>query len=76
MHLKWAWALGTILLLATQRPDKDSLPTGISANVGIRFCLRVMGQTENDMEVYAKPHLLTNHGLVRDHSSESWRHAE
>jgi S-DNA-T family DNA segregation ATPase FtsK/SpoIIIE len=38
-----------ILLLATQRPDKDSLPTGISANVGIRFCLRVMGQLENDM---------------------------
>ncbi|MDI5971886.1 FtsK/SpoIIIE domain-containing protein [Streptomyces sp. SL13] len=42
-------AMGVILLLATQRPDKDSLPTGISANVGIRFCLRVMGQTENDM---------------------------
>ena len=38
-----------ILLLATQRPDKESLPTGISANVGIRFCLRVMGQVENDM---------------------------
>ena len=42
-------ALGIIVILATQRPDKDSLPTGISANVGIRFCLRVMGQTENDM---------------------------
>lgn len=42
-------ALGVILILATQRPDKDSLPTGVSANVGIRFCLRVMGQTENDM---------------------------
>ncbi|MDI2126945.1 cell division protein FtsK [Yinghuangia seranimata] len=42
-------ALGVILLLATQRPDKDSMPTGVSANVGIRFCLRVMGQTENDM---------------------------
>ncbi|WP_436786324.1 cell division protein FtsK [Yinghuangia sp. YIM S10712] len=42
-------ALGVMLLLATQRPDKDSLPTGVSANVGIRFCLRVMGQTENDM---------------------------
>ncbi|WNV90949.1 FtsK/SpoIIIE domain-containing protein [Umezawaea sp. Da 62-37] len=42
-------ALGIILILATQRPDKDSLPTGVSANVGIRFCLRVMGQTENDM---------------------------
>lgn len=42
-------ALGVMLMLATQRPDKDSLPTGISANVGIRFCLRVMGQVENDM---------------------------
>ncbi|MYW01464.1 cell division protein FtsK, partial [Streptomyces sp. SID3343] len=42
-------ALGVMLVLATQRPDKDSLPTGVSANVGIRFCLRVMGQTENDM---------------------------
>ncbi|MGH8881755.1 MAG: cell division protein FtsK, partial [Stackebrandtia sp.] len=34
---------------ATQRPDAASLPTGVSANAGIRFCLRVMGQTENDM---------------------------
>ena len=42
-------ALGIILVLATQRPDASSLPTGVSANVGIRFCLRVMGQTENDM---------------------------
>lgn len=42
-------ALGVILLLATQRPDTKSLPTSISANAGIRYCLRVMGQTENDM---------------------------
>ncbi|WAL64453.1 cell division protein FtsK [Amycolatopsis cynarae] len=42
-------ALGIILVLATQRPDAKSLPTGVSANVGIRFCLRVMGQLENDM---------------------------
>jgi DNA segregation ATPase FtsK/SpoIIIE, S-DNA-T family len=42
-------ALGVILLLDTQRPDAKSLPTGISANIGIRFCLRVMGQVENDM---------------------------
>jgi DNA segregation ATPase FtsK/SpoIIIE, S-DNA-T family len=42
-------ALGIMLILATQRPDAASLPTGVSANVGIRFCLRVMGQTENDM---------------------------
>lgn len=42
-------ALGIILILATQRPDAKSLPTGVSANVGIRFCLRVIGQVENDM---------------------------
>ena len=42
-------ALGIILLLATQRPDAASLPTGISANIGIRCCLRVMDQTANDM---------------------------
>jgi len=47
--IKRGRALAIILLLATQRPDKDSLPTGISANVAIRFCLRVMGHVENDM---------------------------
>jgi S-DNA-T family DNA segregation ATPase FtsK/SpoIIIE len=47
--IKRGRALGVMLLLATQRPDKDSLPTSISANVGTRFCLRVMGQIENDM---------------------------
>lgn len=47
--IKLGRAFGIILLLATQRPDKDSLPTGVSANVGTRFCLRVMGQVENDM---------------------------
>lgn len=47
--IKVGRSLGIILLLATQRPDKDSVPTGVSANVSIRFCLRVMGQMENDM---------------------------
>lgn len=47
--IKLGRALGVILVLATQRPDKDSLPTGISGNVSIRFCLRVAGQVENDM---------------------------
>ena len=42
-------AFGVFLLLATQRPDKTSLPTGISGNVSTRFCLKVMGQIENDM---------------------------
>jgi DNA segregation ATPase FtsK/SpoIIIE, S-DNA-T family len=47
--IKLGRALGIMLLLATQRPDARSLPTGVSANVGTRFCLRVMGQLENDM---------------------------
>ena len=42
-------AVGIIVVLATQRPDAKSLPTGISANASTRFCLKVMGQTENDM---------------------------
>ncbi|WP_433792136.1 cell division protein FtsK [Actinoplanes sp. CA-252034] len=42
-------ATGITLVLATQRPDAKSLPTGISANAVLRFCLKVMGQTENDM---------------------------
>jgi hypothetical protein len=32
-----------------ERPDADSLPTGISANAVLRFCLKVMGWQENDM---------------------------
>ena len=42
-------ALGILLVLATQRPDAKSIPTGISANAVLRMCLKVMGQTENDM---------------------------
>jgi S-DNA-T family DNA segregation ATPase FtsK/SpoIIIE len=47
--IKLGRALGVILLLATQRPDAKSMPTDVSANAGVRLCLRVMGQTENDM---------------------------
>ncbi|HEY1321682.1 MAG TPA: cell division protein FtsK, partial [Streptosporangiaceae bacterium] len=42
-------ALAILLWLATQRPDAKSIPTGISANAVLRCCLKVMGQTENDM---------------------------
>jgi DNA segregation ATPase FtsK/SpoIIIE, S-DNA-T family len=42
-------ALGMILLLATQRPDAKSLPTGISSNILIRFCLKVMGYASSNM---------------------------
>ncbi|GAA2662790.1 FtsK/SpoIIIE domain-containing protein [Streptomyces aculeolatus] len=42
-------ALGFITVLATQRVDKHSIPTPISANAVLRFCLKVTGQMENDM---------------------------
>lgn len=42
-------ALGIMLMLATQRPDSNSIPTPISANAVLRMCLKVMGQVENDM---------------------------
>lgn len=42
-------ALGIVGLFATQRPDAKSLPPGISANAVLRFCLKVMSHTANDM---------------------------
>ena len=42
-------AAGIIVLLATQRVDAKSLPTGVSSNAVLRFCLKVAGQVENDM---------------------------
>ncbi|GAA3759614.1 S-DNA-T family DNA segregation ATPase FtsK/SpoIIIE [Spinactinospora alkalitolerans] len=42
-------ALGIILVVATQRPDKDAIPTGVASNVGLRMCFKVTGQVENDM---------------------------
>jgi S-DNA-T family DNA segregation ATPase FtsK/SpoIIIE len=47
--IKLGRALGVTLLLGTQIPDKDSLPTGITRNVNTRFCLSVNDQTANDM---------------------------
>jgi S-DNA-T family DNA segregation ATPase FtsK/SpoIIIE len=47
--IKLGPAFGVVLIIATQRPDKASLPTGVSGNVSARFCLKVMGQVENDM---------------------------
>ncbi|MGH3812678.1 MAG: cell division protein FtsK, partial [Pseudonocardiaceae bacterium] len=42
-------AVGIMVCLATQRPDSKSIPTGVSANAVLRFCLKVQGQMENDM---------------------------
>jgi len=42
-------AVAIMVWVATQRPDAKSIPTGISANAVLRLCLKVTGQTENDM---------------------------
>ncbi|WP_253916615.1 FtsK/SpoIIIE domain-containing protein [Streptomyces sp. MNP-20] len=42
-------ALGIVGMFGTQRPDAKSLPPGISSNAVLRFCLKVMGHTVNDM---------------------------
>ncbi len=42
-------ALGIIVILATQRPDKESLPTAIRGIVTARFCLKVPDYDSNDM---------------------------
>jgi DNA segregation ATPase FtsK/SpoIIIE, S-DNA-T family len=47
--IKLGRALGVTLVIGTQIPDKDSLPTGITRNVNTRFCLSVADQTANDM---------------------------
>jgi S-DNA-T family DNA segregation ATPase FtsK/SpoIIIE len=42
-------AVGIIILLATQEPDADAIPTSIRNNAGARWCFRVMSQAVNDM---------------------------
>jgi S-DNA-T family DNA segregation ATPase FtsK/SpoIIIE len=42
-------AMGIMLILATQRPDRDALPPVISSSMGARLCLKVMDQVANDM---------------------------
>lgn len=41
-------AAGIIAIFATQRPDAKSLPTGISGNAVLRYCLKVIGHQPND----------------------------
>jgi S-DNA-T family DNA segregation ATPase FtsK/SpoIIIE len=41
--------LGIIIILSTQRPDKESLPPKIRDLATVRFCLKVPDQTSNDM---------------------------
>ncbi|GHJ43301.1 cell division protein FtsK [Catellatospora sp. TT07R-123] len=47
--IKRARALGIIVILCTQIPDKGSLPPNITRCVTNRWCMSVAGQVENDM---------------------------
>jgi S-DNA-T family DNA segregation ATPase FtsK/SpoIIIE len=47
--IKRGRALGIHMVLATQIPDKDSIPPNITRCVQVRWCLSVAGQVENDM---------------------------
>lgn len=49
-------AAGIIAVFATQRPDAKSLPTGISGNAVLRFCLKVMGHQANDQVLGTSAH--------------------
>lgn len=42
-------AVGIMAWFATQRPDAKSIPSGISDNAVLRFCLKVNSQVANDM---------------------------
>jgi S-DNA-T family DNA segregation ATPase FtsK/SpoIIIE len=47
--IKRGRALGLIVILATQIPDKDSLPPAITRCVTVRWCMAVQDQVANDM---------------------------
>jgi S-DNA-T family DNA segregation ATPase FtsK/SpoIIIE len=47
--IRKARAYGIILILTTQRPDKNSVPKPISDNAIIRFCLAVTGYLANNL---------------------------
>jgi S-DNA-T family DNA segregation ATPase FtsK/SpoIIIE len=42
-------AMGITVILSTQRPNRDAVPTEVSGLIISRFCLMVPGQQENDM---------------------------
>ena len=47
--IRSARALGITVIAATQRPDKDSMPTQMSGIVTTRFCLKVPDWQSNNM---------------------------
>lgn len=49
-------AAGITAIFATQRPDAKSIPTGISGNAILRFCLKVMDHVANDQVLGTSAH--------------------
>jgi S-DNA-T family DNA segregation ATPase FtsK/SpoIIIE len=47
--IKRGRALGIMVALSTQKPERDAIPTSITSNMGMRLCLRVMDWQANDM---------------------------
>ncbi|MFD0772648.1 FtsK/SpoIIIE domain-containing protein [Streptomonospora algeriensis] len=47
--IRKARAYGIILVVTTQKPDKDSIPKMISDNAILRFCLAITGHIANDL---------------------------
>jgi DNA segregation ATPase FtsK/SpoIIIE, S-DNA-T family len=70
--IKLGRALGIILIIATQRPDRDSLPTGVAANVGTRLCLRVMDQVANDVILGTSSYQRGIRATLFTHVTEEW----
>jgi S-DNA-T family DNA segregation ATPase FtsK/SpoIIIE len=47
--IRSARAVAVTLILGTQIPDKESVPPAVTRLAGLRFCLKVMDHTANDM---------------------------
>jgi S-DNA-T family DNA segregation ATPase FtsK/SpoIIIE len=69
--IKLGRALGVTVLLGTQIPDKDSLPTGITRNVNTRFCLSVADQVANDMILGTSAYKLGHRATVFEPVTEA-----
>lgn len=64
-------ALGIWIIIGTQIPDKDSLPTGITRNINTRFCLSVADQVANDMILGTSAYKLGYRATVFDPETDA-----
>lgn len=63
-------AAGIMTYLATQRPDAKSIPTAISANLAVRFCLKVRTQVANDMVLGTGARAAGNNAMIFDYEDK------